>query len=181
MYFMLWNAQFNNWWALKSVPSTDQFWVRKLSACVWSRIPPHYSCLLWSWETDLYLDLLKAFDKKRAVNMIVKFRLHSLWLENGLEAWGDTDIQECIIRHPVDAMQYYSVHLQKTKKRWVKYLIFQTSFLWGFIWEKQWRCAWKCGSIIFFLLALMVRKGHWDPLLRPPKLECFWHQDACLA
>ena len=49
-----------------------------LAACVWSRIPPHYSCLLWSWETDLYLDLLKAFDKKRAVNMIVKFRLHSL-------------------------------------------------------------------------------------------------------
>ena len=69
--------------------------------------------------------------------MIVKFRLHSLWLENGLEAWGDTDIQECIIRHPVDAMQYYSVHLQKTKKRWVKYLIFQTSFLCGFIWENQ--------------------------------------------
>ena len=33
MYFMLWNAQFNNWWALKSVPSTDQFWVRKLVVC----------------------------------------------------------------------------------------------------------------------------------------------------
>lgn len=30
-------------------------------------------------------------------------------------------------------------------------------------------------------MALMVRKGHWDPLLRPPILECFWHQRCLLA
>ena len=51
----------------------------------------------------------------------------------------------------------------------------------GFYLGKSMKMCMKVWVYYFFLLALMVRKGHWDPLLRPPKLECFWHQDACLA
>ena len=139
-----------------------------LPACVWSRI----SCLLWSWETDLYLDLLKAFDKKRAVNMIVKFRLHSLaweWIGSMGRHWHPRMHNQT----PCWCYAVYSVHLQKTqKKRWVKYLIFQTSFLWDFIWENQWRCAWKCGSIIFFA-GTNGQKRSLRPTFAPPKTGVF--------
>ena len=92
---------FKNWWALKSVPSSDQFWVRKL--CVWSssrRISLMFTTLLHSWElrNRSLSGSSKSFWQKESRQYNSQIPT-SFTVENGLEAWGDTDIQECILHN----------------------------------------------------------------------------------
>ena len=99
---------FKNWWALKSLPSTDQLGVRKLG--VWSNtLLPHvywrtYGLDVENWETVIFIwNFSKSFGQKESRQYNSQIPT-SFTLENGWEAWGDTDIQECIIRHPVDCI-----------------------------------------------------------------------------
>ena len=99
---------FKNWWALKSLPSTDQLGVRKLG--VWSNtLLPHvywrtYGLDVENWETVIFIwNFSKSFGQKESRQYNSQIPT-SFTLENGWEAWGDTDIPECIIRHPVDCI-----------------------------------------------------------------------------
>ena len=99
---------FKNWWALKSLPSTDQLGVRKLG--VWSNtLLPHvywrtYGLDVENWETVIFIwNFSKSFWQKESRQYNSQIPT-SFTLENGWEAWGDTDIPECIIRHPVDCI-----------------------------------------------------------------------------
>ena len=57
-----------------------------------------------NWETVIFIwNFSKSFGQKESRQYNSQIPT-SFTLENGWEAWGDTDILECIIRHPVDCI-----------------------------------------------------------------------------
>ena len=108
MYFMLWNASSKIDELSSLCLPPINLGVRKLG--VWSNtLLPHvywrtYCLVAENWETVIFIwNFSKSFGQKESRQYNSQIPT-SFTLENGWEAWGDTDIQECIIRHPVDCI-----------------------------------------------------------------------------
>ena len=163
---------FKNWWALKSLPSTDQLGVRKLG--VWSNtLLPHvywrtYGLDVENWETVIFIwNFSKSFGQKESRQYNSQIPT-SFTLENGWEAWGDTDIQECIIRHPVDCITTSPVRKPRKGGSNISQSFFIAIFMGFYQWINEDVPREEAGT--------NGQKRSLRPTLRPPNLECFWQQ-----